>query len=464
MRELTENKMALFNLGSTLVTSGIGVVTTPIYTRLLSASEYGTVSVFMAWAQILVIFIGLESKGAIGPAKANLPESEQDSFQASILCLILCNAALFLTISLVAAVPISSLVELPVICAPLLVLQALSAALMAFFNARFTFNKNAQANFVVSSVTAVAAAVLSVALIVAAEQEDYRYLGRIVGFIVPSLLTGMILSTIFLARQHGSIKLKYWGLSLSLTIPIMLHGLSSVALSQIGRLGVQYAWGDSLVGIYSIALTVASFIGLLQSSSLNAFLPFMFDDMAGKTSDETKESHFRNYIFLFTALLSAFMFASPEILKLFAPSEYWSAIPVLPLLIVAHYFMFLYSFPANYEFFKMKTRTIGLGTLLAALVCLGLSFAMIPTFGIMGAAMSSAISNLMLFVFHFFVARYAYGDRNYPPRLLFGGLGFTCTITFVCLLLLDAVVARWILVAIFLAISILRVIAKRTIF
>ena len=59
MRELTENKMALFNLGSTLVTSGIGVVTTPIYTRLLSASEYGTVSVFMAWAQILVIFIGL---------------------------------------------------------------------------------------------------------------------------------------------------------------------------------------------------------------------------------------------------------------------------------------------------------------------------------------------------------------------------------------------------------------------
>ena len=41
-----------------LIQKGLAVITTPIYTRLLTTAEYGQVSVFFSWYEILVIFSG----------------------------------------------------------------------------------------------------------------------------------------------------------------------------------------------------------------------------------------------------------------------------------------------------------------------------------------------------------------------------------------------------------------------
>ena len=41
-----------------LIQKGLAVITTPIFTRLLTTAEYGQVSVFFSWYEILVIFSG----------------------------------------------------------------------------------------------------------------------------------------------------------------------------------------------------------------------------------------------------------------------------------------------------------------------------------------------------------------------------------------------------------------------
>ena len=40
---------------ASLITKGIGYITTPLFTRLLSAEEFGQVSVYLTWMQVFGI-------------------------------------------------------------------------------------------------------------------------------------------------------------------------------------------------------------------------------------------------------------------------------------------------------------------------------------------------------------------------------------------------------------------------
>lgn len=118
----------------------------------------------------------------------------------------------------------------------------------------------------------------------------------------------------------------------------------------------------------------------------------------------------------------------------------------------------------NYEFFRMKTRSIAAGTLGAAALTIALNALLIPRLGQMGAALASTVAYMGLFVFHFLVARYRLEDRNYPARIYLMGL---IVVVVACLSyypLAAAALVRWavgILIVVFVA---GRVIARRSIF
>lgn len=443
--------MALCNLVSTFIVTGISVITAPIFTRLLDTSAFGLVSIFGAWAQVLGVFVGFEGRGSIGPAKANLPEEEQRPYQASVALLTLCNSMLFFVIFLLWRENIAELSKLPSYLAPLLVVQCFGSAMISLLNSIYTFNKMAQANLLISVSVSIASVILSLALILPTDNQAFRATGRILGFLIPPLLIGVVACIVFLLKEVRRIKLKYWKFCLVLTVPLMLHGLAGTAMAQIGRISIQQNFDDSLAGIYSIGITVASFVSMIQSATNSAFMPFMFDDLAGKNPEGIKVQRFRNYVVFFMLGTAAFLFVTPELLKVFAPESYWGVIPIIPILIVGHYCSFLYTFPVNYEFFVMKTAFIGIGTTAAAIISVLSAIVLVPQLGMLGAALSTTIAYFFLFIFHFLLARFRYGDRNYPARWFALSLTLVTGIALLETLLLDFVLLRWIFGLAFLA-------------
>ncbi len=443
MKQLSENKMALCNLVSTFTVTGISVLTAPIFTRMLDTSAFGLVSIFGAWAQVLSVFIGFEGRGSIGPAKANLAEEEQRPYQASVALLTLCNSLLFFAIFLLFRENIAEVSKLPSYLVLLLVAQCFGSAMISLLNSIYTFNKMAQANLLISIGVSIASVVISLALILPTDNQAFRAIGRILGFLVPPLLIGIAACIVFLIKEVRRIKLKYWKFCLVLSVPLMLHGLAGAAMAQIGRISIQQYFDDSLVGIYSIGITVASFVGMVQSATNNAFMPFMFDDLAGKNPENIKVQRFCNYIIFFTLGTASFLFVTPELLKVFAPENYWNVIPIIPILIVGHFCSFLYTFPVNYEFFVMKTAFIGIGTSAAAIISVVSAIALVPQLGMLGAALSTTIAYFFLFVFHFLLSRFRYGDWNYPARWFVLSLTVVVGIALLETLLLDFVLIRW---------------------
>lgn len=464
MRSPSENRMAVYNILSTVLVAGINFFTIPIFTRVLDTEGYGIVNVYTAWVQICTVFVGLKADGSVGSAKANLPEDEQDSYHLSVLVLGLVSFAIVMVLLLAFMPHVSALFDMEPLLVVAMALQSLGAFVVSLFSMRFIFRKEAQRNFLISVGVCVATTAASLLLILFVFTGNDGYRGRVLGLSLPYLIIGLALFAWLACSARGEVKLSYWRFCLALTLPLVFHGLSGIALAQIGRISVQRYEGYSAAGIYSIAVTVVSVLGSIYTALNNAFVPFMYDDLAGKTGEGVKRRHFRSYMLLFTLGCCVFALMAPEVLKILSTEDYWDAIVLLPPLIVGQYCVFLYSFPVNYEFYAMKTRSIAVGTALAALLDLALAVALVPALGMMGAALATMCAYLALFLFHFLIARYALGDRNYPARAFAVGLAAVLAACALCYPLDGLPVVRWIAGAALLAAALGRVIKNRTIF
>ena len=59
---------------SSIVVKGIAILSTPIFTRLMSNEEYGYVSAFLSWYTLLLPFCTVNLDYSIGRAKLDFPD------------------------------------------------------------------------------------------------------------------------------------------------------------------------------------------------------------------------------------------------------------------------------------------------------------------------------------------------------------------------------------------------------
>lgn len=460
----SENAVAFFNILSTVVVAGISFFTLPVFTRILDTDGYGVVSVYEAWVQIFVIFIGLKADGSIASASANLKDEEQDSYQYSVLMLSFLSFSVLFAVCCVFSNGVSGLLGLSPVLVILLLLQSFGVFLVQFFNMRFVFAKEARRNFLMAIGVSVSTTVLSIVLVLFVFSADMGPVGRAIGLAVPNFLLGIALVFALRCKTHPKFSKRYWGFCLGLSAPLIFHGLSQQVLSQCGKVFVQQFNGDSAAGIFGLAVTIASLITYIYTALNNAFVPFMYEDLAGKTNESTKQSHFSNYVHLFTLGSMAFSLMAPEVLKIMSTDSYLGALDFLPLLLIGKYCVFLYSFPVNYEFYKMQTKSIAVGTVLAAVLNVVLCVVLVPSMGALGAAVASLAAYMGLFFFHFCIARFALGDRNYPARKLFIGLALVTAASLAYYPLSEFTVLRWAIGLVLLVVALGRIVKTRTIF
>ena len=147
-----------------------------------------------------------------------------------------------------------------------------------------------------------------------------------------------------------------------------------------------------------------------------------------------------------------------------APASYWSGIKIIPFIALAYYFNFLYSFPANYEFFCEKTVFISIGTLCAAIINIVLNFLLIPSYGILGAAIATLIGYVFSFLFHDIIARFIVKNFEYSFMFYLKGLLPLLMVIVFYYFTIDLWLVRWVLASFLGFWIILRMIKLKKIF
>lgn len=399
----SSNAQVSYNLISTIMRTGIGFLTMPLFTRLLGVEQYGNYSIYLSWYSIIVCFISLGCGDGLANALYKYKDC-YDSFRSSVLlggtlmCLITTLIGMLLYNHL------SAYFRYPFMIFCIMFLEATAAYVINFANNAWIYEKKALWNMVLSLFVLFSTTFLSLFLLWhwPGEQETL-YAGRVIGVALPNILIAIVVWILIFKSKPMGFNKEYWMFSFSFGIPTIFHTLSHQVLSSSDRLMMQNI-GTTMtdIGVYSFFYTFVYILNSILLALNNSWVPFWYEDLSNKEYQKLKKRT-DNYIQVFTVLSCGFVLLSREVSKLFANEEYWSGMPLVPIIVMVVYCTFIYQFPINYEFFKAKPKIIAYGTATAAIENIILNYFLIPRLGMYGAAIATLVSYATLAGIHWCV-------------------------------------------------------------
>lgn len=416
-----DNSQAVFNILSQLLLNGTNFVLIMIFTRFLSTSDYGTVSIFQAYALFFAIIVGLNVQGSIGTAFVHIEEKERNNYLSSIMLLAVIFFGIITVLSIVFIKAFTKFSELSPALIILMLCYSFGSFAFNFANIKYVYLRKSQFSCLMAFIVSLSMIVLSW---IGVSNQDrigiQPYILRILSISIPYLVCAcFVLVTIFCKGNPFIGLKKYWKFCLPICLPLVFHGISQIILGQTDKIMIQKLLDDNgLVGIYSFIVTFVHILNSIYTALNNTWVPIYYGYMKNRKFDLIEKRSGR-YCNLFLCLCIGFMFVAPEFVKIFADSNYWSGMNLIPLIVLAVFFTFLYSFAVNYELYYRKTKWIAVGTSAAALCNIALNALLIPKFELVGAAVATLLSYFLLFVFHQLCAFTMKTDSTYPYKFNF---------------------------------------------
>ena len=455
------NSQTFFNMLGMSVKVGIAFFTIPIFTRLLGTEQFGMYSIYASWVGIVACFMGLNVSNGLGAGYYRFKERYFE-FRNSILLEGLFFSVALISIFVFFMEKIERLTDLSKTIILFVLFEALSQFIINFASTAWTFEKKAIYNAIVSIISVTLSAILSVLLIVRVrDTRNELYYLRVIGNISPQVTISILILVAFFWKQKIKIKKEYWAFALKLGLPMIIHLLSHQVLSQSDRFMMR-KMGVSLseIGVYSFFYSFVAILTNILNALNSSWCPFLYFDLEKREYSKI-ECRVKNYTELFSIITCGFILLSKEIVSIFASNEYLSEYNYIGFFILSTYFLFIYQFPVNYEFYMAETKMIAVGTTVSAIINIALNYILIPNWGGMGAAVATLISYVVLASFHIIVVK-TWKLERYPLKMrrVFGG----CACVVVCLglswILRDNWLPRW-GIALILLVYLVRAVARR---
>lgn len=399
-----ENKVVKAGIGYTIgnyMLKGLSFLTVPIFSRLLSTSDYGIFNTYLAYQSIVFLFVGMALHTSLKNAKYKYKE-DFAKYNSCCILVTLLNLGIWLLLSNLIYPLYGDAVGFSRVIVNLLLLDSFGTALIQFFNVYVGLDYRYSSFLKISAFNAVANMGISVLLIMTVFRND-RATGRILGNVIPVTVIACVIIWYFWRKAAPRFDLKYTKFAVSYSLPLIPHGISQVILAQFDRIMIKELIGPSQAGIYSFAYNIFSIINVTSNSLDNVWGPWFYERMEQKDYGSIKK-YSSKYAFGMLMFSVMVMLAAPELVKILGAREYWDAMYSVIPIVIGGYFMFLYTLPSSVEYYYAKTKFIAIGTGMAALINIVLNVIFIRQFGYLAAAYTTLVTYLLYFVFHYLIA------------------------------------------------------------
>lgn len=389
-------KSAIVYLFATVFTRGLAIITTPIFTRIMSTDQVGMVNLYSSWYSMITVIstLALTSGGfSIALREFN---NERDQYVSSVLSLTSIVALAMAILYAMAPSFWNGITGLPTHLMVLLLVGLLVAPARDFWLSRQRFEYRYKLSGTVTVFSAIFASGLAVAAVLYANHFGLSDIASIRlfanYFIVYGVALFIWLSIFFKGRCFYSAK--YWKFSLQLSIPLIGYSIASQVLSVSDRLMISKMVGNSAVGIYSTLYTVSSLSLMVWSAINSSFEPYLYQNMENPNSKIKKISMTMLIMYSLVAILLVYL--APEIVKILATAEYYQGIYIMPPIAGGVYFIAVSNLYSDILVYLKKTKMIMISSVIAALLNLILNYLMINAYGYMAAAYTTLVSYIIM--------------------------------------------------------------------
>lgn len=389
-----------YTIGNILI-RGIGFISIPIFTRLMSTGDYGLYNTYAAYESIVYLIIGLALNSSVKSAKLMFQE-KFDEYMSSIVTLVLVNAGVWLVIANILYPLLSGYArEYNRLLLNVLVVHSCASALLVIYNAAVSVRFQYKDYLKLAMLNSVGGVVLSIVLIKCIFTNE-TYIGRIFGVVSAVAFTAILILFYFFKKARPRLTKEYLKFGLTYSLPVIPHGVAQVLLAQFDRIMIKSMVGTSEAGIYSFTGNISSIMKVITSSIETAWSPWFFEEYnKGNKNKIFRVTHL--LIMGFALFTSGVMLCMPEVLKILAPSAYWDGIKLVVPMALDVFCTFLYTVYVQIEYYYKKTHYLMMGTMMAAIINVILNSLMIPQYGYVAAAYTTLFSYVCYFWFHYFI-------------------------------------------------------------
>ena len=417
MEKVSYKKAGTYYFVGTLFNKGISFLTVPVFTRILTTSDYGIATTYESWATILSMVMGFAIYMGIRAAFIDYPNEIDDFLAVSTTFTLMCGAIICLFVG-GGALLLDINIEITLIF--LCLVQGLASALIQNYSMYLMMQyryKFRTALMVLPNLVGSIFSILAILFII----NNKLYMGKIVPHAL--VIIGFATLTVVLVykKSHMLFNKEYLTYALKISAPLVLHGIALNILSQSDRTMITWLADSSQTGIYSLVYNFSMVATVITTSMEGVWVPW-FTEKLKKREINAINSMSKNYINLMTYAMICVILLGPEVVKLLAAKSYWEGISIIPPVVLANYVIFAYTMYVNIEHFHKKTLYITKNTLIAAGSNLILNYILIPYFGYVAAAYTTLVSYLIAFILH---AKYAkklepdvYPLKSFLPPLL----------------------------------------------
>jgi len=398
---------AVYAVGD-IVNKGIAFLLLPLYTRFLTPDGYGILAITTMIGAFLSMFLSFGMMSAILRFYYVFTDDVQRRrfYGAVWVFLLLLPGGVVLVLSqfgepvfstLFSQVPFEPYIRLTLWAVFLRTGFALIPA--ALFRAREQAGHYVAFNFLTFASTTL----LTIWFVVIQRQG---VVGAIRAQCASALVVAIIALIILLKEVIPNTDWRHLRPALAYSAPLVPHFMSHWGLSMSDRAILQHYVSLGQLGIYSLGYQFGTAYQMVATAVNNSLIPLF-----GRSASDEKElklipSVATYYVLVITTIGLTIAVLAGDIIVLLTPLSYHNAGKVVPWVIMGYLMMGVYYLPMNVlSITAGETKAVPFVTMVGAAVNIGMNLLLVPKFGVMAAAVNTALGYAVLAVLMFFVAQ-----------------------------------------------------------
>ncbi len=394
---------------SNVLIRAVGIITAPIYTRLLNTAETGYANNFNNYVSIFSVISGLCLIYSVGRAKLDFKE-DFDAFMSSIQTLSSGFSLIVLILVMVLFPEGGTFLQFPRIVVFLLFMYLTVFPSIDYMQYKYRFEYKYRENIAISVILTVTTVILTILLLLFIPAE--KGFLKILGTVIPGMAVAVWCYVNLAAKGRTFYNKEYWLYALKIGLPMIPHGLALILLSRIDVSMISEIHGFSAVGLYTSGYTIGTLLMFVTNAVGQAWLPWFNEHLYDNDIEGIMDKN-RIMMACGCVLTLIFIGAAPLAVKILFARSYWDSMWVVPPVALGTLCQYFYTNYVNAELFHKKTFLIALNSCIAAAVNIGLNAYFIPKFGYISAAYTTLAGYFILMVLHYMAVRFILKLRLY---------------------------------------------------
>ncbi len=249
-------KATLFYTMIVFLQNTVSLITTPIFTRILTTVDYGTINLYNSWYNILSIFVTLNlAAGVYNNALLDFGEDKNKVTSNFLSISVLLSTIVFL-LCVIFRKLVSNLLGLSSNLVFYMCLNFLTLPAWNLYINKQKFDYKYKIPFIISIIIFLLNPILGILGVYLFPTN--KAIAKIIFSGLPNVILGFFLIVITYKNCKSFFDKNLWKYALKFNIPLIPHYLSNIILSSSDRIMIARICGEAKAGIYSLSYNISS--------------------------------------------------------------------------------------------------------------------------------------------------------------------------------------------------------------